>query len=801
VEQGPAGGGIGVTSCDIAIVGNTIAYNHSQAGGGIHLSHSNSILQYNTIRGNSATGNGGGVEILGDPARPAVVSFLGDTIEENLAGPGCGGINAVDLDSLVVESVVLRGNRATWGGGIGAFNSSMFLTGCVVEENSSSWLGGGIAADYCELTIVGTEFRGNVSQDAAGAMHNDHCTVLLSNASIVGNVSGNDTLAGPAGGINAYATTMEVQDCEFRENVTAGNGGALCADSCTLTVSGTVFGGNTARFAGGGIHGFRSNLDLQNSSVTGNAVGNDSVGGIGGGLRTVGGSVDIRGCQIDSNRSTGSGGGIATLSDDLVVDASSLSRNRARWSGGGVAAGDGNVVLSNSEMVGNVAGNDTIGGIGGGVDASWSDLTVAGCTISADTANTGAGLNIYNCDLDLQDALLEWNFARENCAALNVIVDSTLPSGPLECRIERTRFEANEAVNLTGGARIQQSNEDSNQVAVTIDGCVFVGNRANANAALRVYGEMRGLVLTNSLFLDNTSTRQSAGAGVTSGRGIVSNCLFAWNTAGSDTLPVSSAALSVIQGAQVEVVNCTFTQNDAASASALGMRAGALVWLTNCIMAENTGLPISLVSASSATGCELWVNYSLVEQGADSVTLVDSLCLLHWGAGNIDEDPLFENSGIGDFRLNAASPCIGAGIDSIDIDGRWYRAPVTDLEGNPRPAPAGTRPDMGAYEDGITVPVGVEESGDLPIRFALYQNYPNPFNPETTIRFDLPEGVRVRLEVFDLLGARVAVLIDEVRPAGRWSSAFRQAGLASGVYILRFTAGSRVFSEKMMLLR
>ncbi len=79
-EQGPSGGGVGVTSCDILLSGNTIVYNHSHAGGGIHLSHSNTILQYNLIRGNSATGNGGGIEILGDNTRPAVVTFLGDTV-------------------------------------------------------------------------------------------------------------------------------------------------------------------------------------------------------------------------------------------------------------------------------------------------------------------------------------------------------------------------------------------------------------------------------------------------------------------------------------------------------------------------------------------------------------------------------------------------------------------------------------------------------------------------------------------------------------------------------------------------
>jgi ligand-binding sensor domain-containing protein len=63
----------------------------------------------------------------------------------------------------------------------------------------------------------------------------------------------------------------------------------------------------------------------------------------------------------------------------------------------------------------------------------------------------------------------------------------------------------------------------------------------------------------------------------------------------------------------------------------------------------------------------------------------------------IDVDPQFVSSN--DFHLQNTSPCIGAGIDSIEIDGAWYYCPPTDFEGKQRPNPAGSMPDIGAYEN------------------------------------------------------------------------------------------------------
>ena len=94
-----------------------------------------------------------------------------------------------------------------------------------------------------------------------------------------------------------------------------------------------------------------------------------------------------------------------------------------------------------------------------------------------------------------------------------------------------------------------------------------------------------------------------------------------------------------------------------------------------------------------------------------------------------------------------------------------------------------------------------EGYGTPPAEFVLYQNYPNPFNPTTTIRFDLPQDAHVYLDVYDILGRRVRLLVDEEMTSGSHSVSFDGSGLASGVYFYRMKANSEVRTQKMLLAK
>jgi len=98
-------------------------------------------------------------------------------------------------------------------------------------------------------------------------------------------------------------------------------------------------------------------------------------------------------------------------------------------------------------------------------------------------------------------------------------------------------------------------------------------------------------------------------------------------------------------------------------------------------------------------------------------------------------------------------------------------------------------------------PLSVKPKDAVPIRFLLYQNYPNPFNPTTEIRYQTSKLSRVTLNVFDMLGRKVATLVNEVQDAGFKQVEFDAKGLASGVYFYRVSAGGFVQTKRMLLIR
>lgn len=98
-----------------------------------------------------------------------------------------------------------------------------------------------------------------------------------------------------------------------------------------------------------------------------------------------------------------------------------------------------------------------------------------------------------------------------------------------------------------------------------------------------------------------------------------------------------------------------------------------------------------------------------------------------------------------------------------------------------------------SYSDEIVVEV------DVPAEYALEQNYPNPFNPSTNINFSLAESGVVKMAVYNLLGQKVAVILDEFREAGQHSVTFNASELPSGAYF--YTIETPLFKQtKKMLL-
>ena len=154
---------------------------------------------------------------------------------------------------------------------------------------------------------------------------------------------------------------------------------------------------------------------------------------------------------------------------------------------------------------------------------------------------------------------------------------------------------------------------------------------------------------------------------------------------------------------------------------------------------------------------------------------------------SVSAEPLLE----GRVRLDSGEPVAGVQVRLFDLtDLRRFVSTTTDEAGH------------------FALPLRAfptTKSTALPTDFALGQNYPNPFNPSTVIPYQLPTSAHVRLEVFNLLGQRLATLVDAEQAAGihtaQWD-ATDAAGRAvgAGVYIYRLSSGGMTESRRMVLV-
>jgi len=249
------------------------------------------------------------------------------------------------------------------------------------------------------------------------------------------------------------------------------------------------------------------------------------------------------------------------------------------------------------------------------------------------------------------------------------------------------------------------------------------------------------------------------------GKGYVGNDIF-------------DGGVNIDEGSNVRFEKCIFTGNVDYS---IGINRYAAPRFVNCTSTDMIGL--SSDNKFYLINCIL-SNLDM-NTGTYNPVIVNSWI-------DVDPDTIFTDPGNGAFTLLENSAAIDAGTAYYEDSG------VVFIDLNPTQY-AGFAPDLGAVEYGFVNSIHLQEV--LPQKYSLSQNYPNPFNPNTTIEYQLPNKGKVRLEIFNLLGKKIAEPVNETKTAGKYKTNLDLGNLASGMYFYKLTCGKYSKIRKMLLIR
>ncbi|HUU62414.1 MAG TPA: right-handed parallel beta-helix repeat-containing protein [Dehalococcoidia bacterium] len=522
---------------------------------------------------------------------------------------------------------------------------------------------GTVGNPFCKIqSAIGNASAGDTIIIAAG-QYNEHDITINKSLTLRGAGAGSTFVDGEDMSRVFYInnSTVDMSGMTIRNgNVsTAANGGGLYNEYGNVTMTNCTVSGNEA-YNGGGLYNNGGNLTMTGCTISGNEANF-----WGGGIYRDGGEVTLTKCTVSGNTAASGmlGGGIYNnggAGDGLTMTGCTVSDNKADTEGGGIR-NDGPLEMTNCTIIGNEAPD------GGGIYNS-GNVTMTGCTVSGNDAdNNGGGIfNDYGDELTMTGCTVSGNEAYNGGGIYNYGGHVTMT----DCTVS-----GNTARDGNGGG-IGTVGPD---FTVTMTNCTISGNNASGDGG-GIYNNEDEVTLTNCTISGNEAGDNGGGIRNDSGRVDMTNCTVSGNNAKEGGGIYTYVGLTTL-------TNCTVSNNSA-------QNWGGGVYNEGTGWAEYVELRCTIIYGNNAAVDKNYYGEYL-DIGGESI--VDELLS---PAPDPLLGPLQDNGGPTETHaLITGSPAIDACIVSCNL--------TTDQRGQPRPADGdidGTYVcDVGAYERQVAV--------------------------------------------------------------------------------------------------
>ena len=635
----------------------------------------------------------------------------------------------------LTNSIIDNCTSSDAGGGLALFDGEFYINDTQIISCSAGF-GGGAAYVGGDLIMQNTELSHNQAGSVGGAFTTDGGDLFFDHCQINGNYSGNGGGAISCG----HSSNLLIDKCTIVNNAGTTRGGAIIkSQNGQLSIVNSILQNNT--------DGYHSQVWVETGvspdvlTIEYNNIQQDTIAVYF--IDEIEYSLPASNLDIDSRFVNANSGDYQLLATSYCINAGHPDSTDADGTRADMGAFPYLNTYSGTDWYITTSGNDSTGT--GAIDNPFVSIQ-AGINFAHDEDSVLVGQGTYVENINFRGRNIKV-FSEEG--AENTVIDGNQNGSVVKFTSGEDTTCIIQGFTITNGT----------------GSYVYVNDGNYGNSGGGIFALNSGMKIENCIIHNNSATFNGGGIGIHNGSNvIIENCKVFENTA----LSYAGGGIS-IWGGNSSISNCDIHNNQAhngggihlyssiplvnnniihhniASSQGGGIYAGYYCnyRLINSLVYRNQAewggginshyhlSPLfvnSTIVNNFATGSGGGISYSGLIDGpqkiincivyynnapvnsqfaydeSELVMLNSNIQDSTFGGGNISSAPLFVNNENDDYHLSDNSPCIGAGLDTSIV-------PIVDLDGNPRPNPPGSNPDMGAYENSRTTQIYVDSVG------------------------------------------------------------------------------------------